>query len=79
MAELPPFSLPFRAKNSLVLQLRLLLDSPDRDDVEVELPVCTLGINPDLCDRALCLAARANLRVLGRAAKSMHTRETLKI
>ena len=54
----------------VVLQFRIrsLFDSPDRDDFEVELPICTLGINPDLCDRALRLAARADLRVLGRAA-----------
>ena len=43
------------------------LDGTDRDDFEVELPICPLSINSDLCDRAFRLAARANLRVLRRA------------
>ena len=46
-----------------------LLDGTDRDDLEVELSICPLRIDAYLCDRALCLAARANLRVLRRAAK----------
>jgi hypothetical protein len=34
-----------------------------------------LRIDPNPCDRALCLAARANLRVLRRAANITHTHE----
>ena len=50
-----------------VPQCAVLLDGTDRDDLEVELSICPLRIDPNLCDRALCLAARANLRVLRRA------------
>jgi hypothetical protein len=52
-----------------------LLDGTDGDDLEVELSICPLRIDPNLCDRALCLAARANLRVLRRAANNTHTHE----
>ena len=38
-----------------------LLDGTDGDDLEVELSICPLRIDPNLCDRTLCLAARANL------------------
>ena len=47
--------------NQLPRGCGVVLDGTDGDDLEVELSICPLRIDPNLCDRTLCLAARANL------------------